>query len=363
MHHFVDEFLDRVELDATLRQRDEAAWDMAWRALPYQPVSHAASMLDYQHEYMRGAGWEIADLSLVLRVDGRPCGVWPLSLGGPPGAPRLSSAGAPVLAPIFVRDLSPRTVKKICNRALELVRLLCASHTLPDPLLEQGALPGAHMAGASEWHQQLMAAGAVPIVRHDLFADLRPPLADIRASFRKSYRPLINVGLRSWPVFVMDQIQPDPVVWAQFKQLHCTVAGRSTRSDETWAMQYRMITAGAAFLVGLRDATHGSLVGAGFFQYTRDEGLYAVAAYDRALFDKPLGHVVQQRAIETMKAHALHWYRIGERHYMQDAPAPSDKLVAIASFKQGFASHLFCRFEFSLSAATSEAIGPNDARA
>jgi len=348
MRATVANLLDRVELDATLRERDAAAWEQVWAALPYQPVGYGASMLDYQHAYFRGAGWEIDDLSMVLRVDGRPCGLWPLSLGGPPGAARLNSAGAAVLAPVFVPELSARTVKKICTRALALVRALRQAHGLPPVVLEQPAQPGLGVEGATEWHQQLMANGAIPTVRHDLFADLRAPLADIRASFRKSFRPLINVGLRNWSVFVLDQASADPAAWAEFKQLHCSVAGRSTRVDETWQRQFNMLAAGDAFLVGLRDPARGSLVGAGFFQCTRTEGLYAVGAYDRTLFDKPLGHVVQQRAIELMKERGVPWYRIGERHYAQDVPAPSDKQIAIAAFKQGFASQLMCRFEFLL---------------
>lgn len=113
-------------------------------------------------------------------------------------------------------------------------------------------------------------------------------------------------------------------------------------------MQFDMLSAGSAFLVGLRDRIDARLVGAGFFQTTRDEGLYAVAAYDRALFEKPLGHVVQQHAIEVMKSRGMSWYHIGNRPYPQDIPSPSDKQLRIAAFKQGFASHHFFRHEFAL---------------
>lgn len=352
------------QLDACLRSADPAAWDAVWQALPYQGVASAVPMLDYQHAYFRGAGWQLQDISLVLRNDGKPCGLWPLSLGGPVDGdahgPRLSSAGAAVLAPSFVDGLSPRTVKKLCVRALAFVQSLCAQLALPRPQIEQAANPDAGSASLSEWHQQLMAQGALPAVRHDLYADLQPDLSDIRASFRKSFRPLINVGLRNWSVFVMDHDHAVEPVWAEFKQLHLSVAGRSTRSDDSWALQWAMVVAGRAFLVGLRDPADQHLVGAGFFQCTRDEGLYAVGAYDRTLFDKPLGHVVQQRAIETMKARGLRWYRIGECHYRQDAPPPTAKMVAISAFKQGFASHHFQRVEFSLprGEASAEAVEP-----
>jgi len=339
------QLLQASELDACLRAQAPQRWQQAWSALEYQGVACDTAMLDYQHAYFRGAGWQLLDISLILQVDGKPCGLWPLSLGGPGGEQRLTSAGAAVQAPVFVSGLSPRTVKKICTRARALIALLVARHGCPPPLLEQPAQPGAGGLGMTEWHQQLVAQGAATMVRHDLYADLRPDLGDIRASFRKSFRPLINVALRNWQVHVVAQANADTAVWSEFKQLHITVAGRSTRSDDTWTQQFAMIQSGSAFLVTLRDPVDQRLVGAGFFQHSRDEGLYSVGAYDRSLFDKPLGHAVQQIAIETLKARGVSWYRVGERHLAQDVPRPTDKELSIAAFKQGFASHMFCRYQ------------------
>lgn len=83
------------------------------------------------------------------------------------------------------------------------------------------------------------------------------------------------------------------------------------------------------------------MVGGGLFSFTSDEGLYVVGAYDRSLFDKPLGHVVQYRAIEELKKRDVKWYKIGTRPYSSNAPTPTDKEISIAKFKQGFASHVF----------------------
>jgi FemAB family protein len=340
--------LKAADLDAVMQCEYPEGWEQVWHSLPYQSVAYSISMIDYQRSYFRDAGWILDDASLVLRTDGRPCAIWPLTLGGPNGSPQITSAGAAVMAPVFTPGLSPRVVKKICTRAIAFLRLLCAKQGLADPVLEQGPSPGLVTEGASEWHQQLLVAGANVMLRHDLYADLGPSLLDIRASFRKSFRPLINVGLRNWSVFVLDQTNASETDWEAFKQLHCDVSGRTTRCDETWALQHSMLRTGEAFLVGLRDPADQRLVGAGFFQCTRDEGLYAVGAYDRSLFDRPLGHVVQQRAIETMKARGVRWYYIGERHYPQDQPKPTDKQVSIAAFKQGFASHLFQRCQFAV---------------
>src|SRR5579872_3537973 len=65
------------------RQTDPEGWAHAWRALPARPVAYSATMIDYMHAYFAGAaGWTLADASLVLTSDGRPCGLWPLTLDG-----------------------------------------------------------------------------------------------------------------------------------------------------------------------------------------------------------------------------------------------------------------------------------------
>ena len=335
-------------LDAIPRRDDPLGWDDVWENLPYQPVAYSTAMIDYQEAYLRGAGWTVRDASLILRSGGRPCGLWPLTVGGPPGEVCLTSAGAAIMAPTFRMDARPHAVKRIVSSAILFARHFCGESGLPAIVCEQEPFPPLVPYGATEWHRQLLGAGAEVTVKHELYVDLAPDLAAIRANFRKSYKPLINAGLRQWKVFSLIDDNADEAVWAEFKRLHMEVAGRITRSDDTWAQQFAMIAAGQAFLIGLRDPVGGRLVGGGFFQYTRDELRYSVGAYDRAQFEKPLGHVVQQRAIEWMKLRGLRWYRVGQRFYPQESPRPTDKEVSIAIFKQGFASHVLCRYVFRL---------------
>lgn len=334
--------LGRVGLSAAPRTGNATAWEAAWARLAYQPVSAAAPMLNYQHAYLEGAGWEVAEASLTLLNDGQPAGIWPLTLGGPSG-PRLTSQGAPVGGPLFIGGLSPRTAKRLTTQCIEVVQSLTPSLAEP-PRCSSTIQPSQAASGLSEWYQQWLSLGASPEVRHDLFVHLELPLAEIRAGFRKSYRPLISMGLRDWKVGVLDSVDGLDSVWPDFVALHRDVAGRATRSAATWELQRQMIAAGEAILVHLSDPKDGRMVGGGFFQSTRDEALYAVAAYDRSLFDKPLGHAVQATAIERFKAAGMRWYRVGERHFASDQPPPSSKELAIAAFKQGFASHLVPRF-------------------
>jgi FemAB family protein len=198
--------------------------------------------------------------------------------------------------------------------------------------------------GLGSWHAELMRRGALCRVGHELYLDLQPDLATIKTGFRKSYKSLVSSGLKQWSVHILED--GNASVWNEFINLHLEVSGRKTRSDESWELQRVHLEEKANLLIYLRDSA-GRMVGGGLFQLTRDEALYAVAAYDRSLFQKPLGHVVQFTAIEEFKRRGIRWYKIGQRAFPSDLPAPSEKEISISDFKSGFASHLFPRYLFT----------------
>lgn len=332
------EALSACGLDAVMREAQQAGWNAAVLAAPYVPVDYTEASIDYQLAYQRGHGGDWTDCSMVLKSGGRAVAVWPFSISFVESGYRIGSFGQAVLAPLFCADASSVTRKKIVAACLGALEFLGGKLSVPH---WECADPWISDASFSQWHLELMSRGWSPRVHHDLYVDLSPDLDRIRTNFRKSYRSLVTSGARHWQVGLL--IASGPEEWAEFRQLHLAVAGRVTRSDESWNIQHEQISDGQAFLVYLRD-TGGSMVGGGLFSYSRDEGTYSVGAYDRSLFDKPLGHVVQYHAIAEMKRRGLSWYKVGRRAYASDTPVPTQKEITISEFKQGFASHVFPAF-------------------
>lgn len=321
-----------------IRERcaEPTLWAETCSHLEFIPVDYSASMIDYQLEYWSGNGQRTEDGSVILMHDNRPCAVWPLSLKQVPGSgPQIGSNGCFILPPIFVEGLSLKTIKKVTAECLAALSALCKGYGQSEFESSEGF---AGNFGLSEWHHQLLTQGAIVHLSHQMFVNLAPSLPEIKSAFRKSYKSLITSGSRLWDIHILSQAAPGE--WDEFRHLHLTVAGRSTRSLASWRLQYEALVAGDAFLVYLRNED-GRMVGAGLFHLTRDEGFYAVGAYDRTLFAKPLGHVVQYHAIDELKRRGIRWYRLGERVYPADMPSPTEKEIAISEFKQGFASHLF----------------------
>ena len=123
--------------------------------------------------------------------------------------------------------------------------------------------------------------------------------------------------------------------------LHLEVAGRETRSIETWKIQKDQIRKKEAFLVTVRDQK--KLIGAGFFNYSRDMGIYSVGAYKRDMFDKPIGHAVQMAAIQKLKNLGCKIYYLGLMANKFNREEISKKELSISYFKEGFASYVIAQ--------------------
>ena len=328
--------LAALDSSGTRRIDDKVLWEETFNRLAYKSVAYSNANLDYQLAYQQGHGGDWLDISHIISWDNKPTALWPLSFSIKDGQSNLTSQGLPILPPVFVENCPAISRKRIVKECLNIANSIAIAAKINT---WESSESFDTSVGMSDWHIESMARHAVCYLNHEIFLNLQPDIAEIKASIRKSYKSLITAGARIWTVGVLDSLGNEGV-WQEFRDLHFKVSGRITRSDETWDIQYQDIKRQCALLVWLRNAA-GDMVGGGLFNYTSDEGLYAVGAYDRTLFDNPLGHVVQYKAIEELKKRGVIWYKIGAKPYALDTPKPTDKEIAIGEFKQGFASHLF----------------------
>lgn len=311
-------------------------WDYVLERAKYVPVGYTRSMMIYQEIYLKEFVEEYINLSVVLFHNGTSVGVWPLAIKRIENNWVMGSNEGSVVEPIFVIELPLAVKKKIQTKCHEVLTDFCLLYNLQH---WQG-IYNVFGEGINEWHRRNMEKGATIRTFHDLYVDLSLDINEIKSNIRKSYRSLINLGYRLWAVQVCTSISDEE--FDEYRLLHYQVAGRITRSLDSWDSQKQAINNGQAFLVTIKD-TNNILVGGGLFHVSKDEGLYGVGVYNRQLFDMPLGHVVQMSAIEHMKAIGLKWYKIGMRHYIGDAITPTEKELKISYFKEGFATHSFLR--------------------
>ena len=336
--------LTAVGMRANFRVNAAEAWSAISSELDYLPVDYSRAVLDYYLTYWPGIGVPVQDASLILLHDNRPCAIWPLSLTqNEKGGWRLGSNGGAIKPPLFISGLPKKTSKSLCVDCLAMVEIFCRQLGQADIESEEGCKFG---GGLSDWHDRMMQGGGRAELQHDMFLDLAPSMAEIKSTFRKSYKALVTSGAKLWTVHLLTT--EDSLLWQEFQSFHRFVAGRVTRCDKSWKANHDAIASGDAFFVCLRNV-QDEMVGGGLFYVTKSEGLYSIGAYDKNLFEKPLGHVVQYHAIQEMKRRGISWYRLGVRCYPGESSCPSEKELSISSFKQGFSSHLFPRYRISRS--------------
>jgi FemAB family protein len=311
-------------------------WNDVFQKLSYQSRYYSPSSLEYQASYFKESSTNWVDLSSIIYHDDKPIGLWPLTLFAKDNIDRLTSQGLPILPPIFIDDC-PDSRKKFFAAACLKVSIEIIKNLNVNAF--QSREPFCSKFEFSDWHLLLLNNGAKLSIEHELYVDLSIPLNEIKKKFRKSYRSLVTSGEKLWKVEI-HQSSIKQAIWDEFHSFHIVTANKVTRSIDSWDIQLNSIKSNESFLITLRDSNN-TMVGASFFSTTKDEGAYGVGVYDRDLFDKPLGHVVQFQAICELKRRGCKWYKIGVRHYPNNPIGASRKEQSISKFKEGFATHVF----------------------
>ena len=276
------------------------------------------------------------NLSLVLYNNKQPVGVMPLMTHQDESNQWvLSSNGVEIVEPIFVPTLARKVRKRLESQLVELV------DTLSDRLsIKRNQFVNMEYGQMSGWYLMWAERANKAFSTHHLLVDLSLSLEEIRLKFRKSFKPLINKALREWKVEVHEEISKE--MFDKFRLLHKEVSGYSTRPIESWNEQKKQVDLSESFLVTVFN-NQDQMVGAGLFTHSSYQGLYCVGAYKRELFDKPLGHAVQMKAIETFRRRGVCWYEIGQKHLKIDRASATDKELSISHFKEGFSTQVIAR--------------------
>ena len=174
--------------------------------------------------------------------------------------------------------------------------------------------------------------------------DLTLSETTLKANLRKSYKSLVNWGARSMKLHCMDAGNAKMEGFSKFKEFHQEVAGRITRSEASWEVQFKMIKDDQAFLV--MGYLEEQLVSANLVLFGRKEVFYGVGVNNRELMKegKPVSHYPLWYSILESKRRGFLYFDMNEVN-LHDADA---KLNNISLFKLGFASEIRTELESTI---------------
>jgi hypothetical protein len=249
----------------------------------------------------------------------------------------LSRFGFPIR--VLLVDASPGVARKLTREVVERLGQLAVERSLADVVI---ADPDSRVV-VSELGRACMAAGATLHSRLHAVADLDRTEDELRADVRRSMKPQLNWGRRSLALRYCNAEDMSLVLFDEYRELHARVAGRVTRSAESWDAMFDAIGRGRAELT-LIDLD-GDLVGALLVVDGTCSSYYASAAYARERFEQPIAHWPLMNAALRAKARGIRWFDFGE---LVSRAESSDKEAAIGFFKKAFTSRVEIRPEWHL---------------
>ena len=313
---------------------DLSSWNSVLSASSYASVYHQASNVDYYSAYFQGE-----NISFVLIEDNKPIAIFPIFAYQDNNEWKISSNGLGVISPLFIRDIPKKLRKRLEKQFIEIILLISKKLKLRKMIVFE------HSNSLSNWFLLWLERADKDFITYQLAIDLQQSIESIKLDFSKSYKPLVNKALKEWKVEVCEENVDE--AFEEFQNLHFEAAGKRTRSKKSWSIQRKQIENKEAFLVSVRDGN--LLIGAGFFNFSRDMGTYSVGAYKRDLFDKPLGHAVQMIAIKKLKDLGCKTYILGQKAVAISSDASSKKETSISHFKEGFAGYVFAQPHLEIS--------------
>lgn len=310
----------------------KSEWENYSNDQEYLPVEYSYDFIEYQFEYYKESGWIDVSIQLFDINDRKIIGIWPLFINTENEIKKISSNGGSIIEPFLLNKLISNKEKTVLKACLDVLNYLIG---LKFELSGGLSIILRNANYISEWQKIIEFSGYFKLINLKFESNiyLDESLEILKKNVRKSYKSLINFGLKNWNFRVFYKSSDFDIT--EFKNFHFIVSGKKTRSDLTWLIQCKNIKNGNAALICSYDIS-GNIVGGAYFDLTKDEANYSVGVYDRKLFDLPIGHSIQMFALSFLKSIGVKNYRIGIIYKSSDLPIPSEKELAISVFKAGF---------------------------
>lgn len=187
-------------------------------------------------------------------------------------------------------------------------------------------------------YNYLMKYGFENISLNTQILDLEKDLSTLWGDIKKSHRNAIKKGLETFNFFISKPFENDINTFKNLKNLHYIAAGRKTRSDRTWEIQYNWkLNGNYIIIIAFLDDTPVGGIGTTIY---KNCAFYGLSANHPDYEQYQISHSVQWELIKWLKYNRFKYYELGIQQFSdQIYDKPTQKYINISLFKRHFGGY------------------------
>ena len=325
--------IDKNNLQLLLYKDRKDLWSQFSSDVSLLPINYSNHLIDYLNIYNSEFNDNYTDLSIVICYDNNHIVLWLLSISGVCDSVLLSSQQKEILSLLFIDNINKTIKKNIYDIIFFLLDKIIQKFKIKKIQYLEDVYINKNI---SDWGKYLLSKNTKTQIRNDMYLDLTLTNSEIWTLIRKSYKSLINKAAKKYEALFL--FSDDRFIWDKFKLLHYMEAGKITRSEQSWNKQYENIRYKKAILCYCYEGDQ--MIGGAFFDLSKDEAFYSVAAYESKFRKNPISHFIIYSSVIKIKSLGIKKLNFGEINYNDANDLQNIKESNIQKFKNGFVSNI-----------------------
>ena len=238
--------------------------------------------------------------------------------------------------PALKNILSPNISKKLLRQIFTEIDSLASQYDIDECIMSLTPLAKNHLSPFT--YNYLMKYNFENISLNSQIIGLDTDKAHLWSDIKKSHRNEIKKGNELFDFIILEPYRDNFTFFREFKNLHYLAAGRVTRSEETWNIQYEWIKKG--FGVIILAYLEGKPIGGIYTILYKNGAYYGISANHPDYEDRSISHSIQWKMIKWLRRNRYRYYELGIQQFSdQQYDHPSQKDLDISLFKRHFGGY------------------------
>ncbi len=235
--------------------------------------------------------------------------------------------------PALRNGISADLSKKLLNQIFSEIDSLASQEGIDECLMSLTSLAKNHLGLFT--YNYLMKYNFENISLNTQIIDLDKDERTLWRDIKKSNRFEIKKGNNLFKFSIVKPLSYKSREFEEFKKLHFLAAGRLTRSEKSWEIQYDWITKGNGIVI-LAYLDEKPIGGIYTILY-KDGGYYGISANHPDYEQYSISHAIQWKMIKWLKGNRYKYYELGIQQFSaQNYDHPTEKDIQISLFKRHF---------------------------